>query len=309
MSHPAASISSSDFTIFLQKMGFNRTFVHRANVVWSAIRHDVFGWLRLTRINRQLGTFYALTGVRNMNPRVEGGVVSFDYLGRRLEFDTDGNAAAIAEVFTRGEYDPLLPSIQNCDVVDIGASYGDSAVFFSLNGAGRVLAYEPYPATYAKAVSNVRRNDAQNVQVVNAGVGDTATIRLDAAPIDTISLSMAPSESGVDVPVYSLKQIVEANHIDDACLKCDCEGHEYQIFLNSDRETLRKFKHMIIEYHPGDPASLESKLRDSGFAVAHDKAGLWAGIDLSDSAEVNRSSADNPFVAIGLINALRIGPQ
>jgi FkbM family methyltransferase len=43
-------------------------------------------------------------------------------------------------------------------VVDTGASNGDSAIYFALNGASKVLALEPDPESYALAEENVKVN-------------------------------------------------------------------------------------------------------------------------------------------------------
>jgi hypothetical protein len=51
-------------------------------------------------------------------------------------------------------------------------------------------------------------------------------------------------------------------------LKLDCEGCEYGLILDANRETLRRFKRIIIEYHNGYE-NLCNKLREAGFFVRH----------------------------------------
>jgi len=48
---------------------------------------------------------------------------------------------SILEVFDYGEYEPL--SVEGRVVVDVGAFVGDSAIYFALKGARRVIAIEP----------------------------------------------------------------------------------------------------------------------------------------------------------------------
>ena len=56
-------------------------------------------------------------------------------------------------------------------VVDVGASNGDSAVFFALNGAGRVVALEPDSESFALAEENVRINGLEGrIRLVNAAL-------------------------------------------------------------------------------------------------------------------------------------------
>lgn len=56
----------------------------------------------------------------------------------------------------RGVYNEL--NVEGRDVVDIGAGIGDTAILFSLNGARRVIALEPYPYLYEKAYVNISLN-------------------------------------------------------------------------------------------------------------------------------------------------------
>jgi FkbM family methyltransferase len=58
--------------------------------------------------------------------------------------------------------------------VDVGASVGDTAILFSLHGARRVVALEPYPRLCGEALLNMKANGlADRVVLVNAGLGAT----------------------------------------------------------------------------------------------------------------------------------------
>jgi len=66
-------------------------------------------------------------------------------------------------------------------VVDIGASIGDSSIYFALNGASYVIALEPYPYTFNLAVKNVKVNNLNDkIKILNAGYGgklDTVKVK------------------------------------------------------------------------------------------------------------------------------------
>lgn len=57
-------------------------------------------------------------------------------------------------------------------VLDIGANIADSAIYFALNGAKRVVALEPFPVTYDFALRNVEANGfVDKITIINGGIG------------------------------------------------------------------------------------------------------------------------------------------
>jgi len=67
----------------------------------------------------------------------------------------------IYQVFDCGEYEPS--NVKDRVVVDIGAYVGDSAVYFALRGARRVVAVEPHPGAFAEMLDNIRLNNMESV--------------------------------------------------------------------------------------------------------------------------------------------------
>ena len=57
------------------------------------------------------------------------------------------------EIFEYGDYDAL--NVNGRVVVDVGAFVGDSAIYFALKGAKRVIAIEPHPGAYAEMLENI----------------------------------------------------------------------------------------------------------------------------------------------------------
>lgn len=53
----------------------------------------------------------------------------------------------------------------------------------------------------------------------------------------------------------------------DIILKMDCEGCEYDAILSADRNVLRRFSHILIEYHYGYQ-NLKEKFRLAGFDIS-----------------------------------------
>jgi FkbM family methyltransferase len=60
-------------------------------------------------------------------------------------------------------------SVKDRVVVDVGAFVGDSAIYFTLKGARKVIAIEPHPGAYKEMLDNIRLNNLENIIVpINA---------------------------------------------------------------------------------------------------------------------------------------------
>ena len=199
----------------------------------------------------RLGTFlssgeHLLHRAKSAGIEIKDGVLLFDYKGRKvsLNFNTRDELVhtlhMVSEQFIREQYGML--DVKGRDVVDVGASIGDTAIYFALNGAKHVYAFEPSKSVYDLAVKNVRSN----------GLGDRITMINESCG------------SGGDALPYILRKY----KIGNAVLKSDCEGCEYGLILNADSTVLRSFGQIMLEYHYGY-LDIASKLKISGFAVNH----------------------------------------
>ena len=165
----------------------------------------------------------------------------------------------IVEIFDVEVYKAL-----NCkerDVVDIGAYIGDSAIYFALRGARRVIAVEPHPNAFREMLDNIKLNNLENVVVpLNVGLASKpGKICIEKVDVEgTIGTYHRSGECDVMVPAITLADVVSkygVNH--DAILKMDCEGCEFDVILN-DYEHVRVFKEVVLEYHTS--SELLSKL-------------------------------------------------
>ena len=68
----------------------------------------------------------------------------------------------------------------------------------------------------------------------------------------------------------TLDTIVQEREVEDAVLKLDVDGFEYEIIRFASNETLRRFGLIFIEYHFG-VQDLESKLVEAGFLLQKKK--------------------------------------
>lgn len=116
-------------------------------------------------------------------------------------------------------------------VIDVGGFVGDSALYFVSKGASKVVAYEPVPDYCYLFEQNMKLNSIGNVILHKNAV-------------------------------TSLEEVA----IQDAVLKLDCEGDEYNLLLSASNLTLQKFQEIILEYHNAYPP-LVRRLRDAKFQV------------------------------------------
>jgi len=140
------------------------------------------------------------------------------------------------EVFNYGDYRYI--DVRSRVVIDVGAGFGETAVYFILNGAKHVVAVEPCSDQFRELLENLKLNN-----VVNR-----------VAPINAI-LASKHSKIGVEYPsgkifvdTVTLGDIAKAVDVDGAVLKMNCEGCEYDIILN-DYEHVKIFDEVYLEYH------------------------------------------------------------
>jgi FkbM family methyltransferase len=195
--------------------------------------------------------------------QASGNRVSIDVSLERVGLEVNGvsavfdahcvNAYDMAEVFAMGLYDvpEVLSSLKGRDVIDVGASAGDTALYFVLKGARKVIALEPLPNVAKCADENVRLSGATDkVKVLNAALSDEpVSVPCNYDMLSSRYFSTLKGSGPCKVPGVTLGYLL--NMVDDPyLLKMDCEGCEAQVILGPEREKLRAFEHIILETHP-----------------------------------------------------------
>ena len=223
---------------------------------------------------------------------IEDKLITFLFKGHKLKFIEPWSGDLVA-VFANEEYNFLNPKGEV--VIDIGASIGDTPIYFCVEGAKKVIALEPYPYTFKLLSENVNINGCEEKIIpLNAGYGKDGVIRIDESfmPSTGSDLKESKDEKGRLINLYSLKTILSMFNIKEAVLKMDCEGCEYNL-LNEDRDTIRRFKRIQIEYHYGYE-ELYKYLKDNGFDVKY-----------TEPRDSYNSYALNPNMKVGYIYATR----
>ena len=172
----------------------------------------------------------------------------------------------VRENFVGGAYDDL--DVGGRTVVDVGAGVGDTAILFSLRGAVRVIALEPYPRLYGEALLNIKANGlADRVVLVNAGLGALdGEVCADLSDVG-YSLFRPGGRCDVRVRMYTLRTLIKEFEVEEgSVLKMDCEGCEYETVLNADPGDFAVFSQVIIEYHNGY-SEIKKHLEAAGFST------------------------------------------
>jgi len=172
--------------------------------------------------------------------------------------------STVFQVFNEGDYEQL--DVKGKVVIDIGAYIGNSAIYFALKGARKVIAIEPHFGAFAEMLDNIKLNNMENVIIpINAGLasrpGKICIENVNTS--NTFAIYHRPGDCPITVPAVTLGDLMDRFGIDpnDAVLKMDCEGREFGVILN-DYEHIRLFRELIFEYHSNVNKLLKVLSRD-----------------------------------------------
>jgi len=136
-------------------------------------------------------------------------------------------------------------------VVDVGAYIGDSAIYFASRGARKVVALEPHPGAYEEMLENIRLNSLENIIFpINAGLASRpGKILLEEVDVETTNVTYyKPNDRKGSIPAVTLQDLIKRFDLNNAILKMNCEGCEYDVILN-DYEHVKTFDELIFQYH------------------------------------------------------------
>ena len=116
-----------------------------------------------------------------------------------------------------------------------------------------MIAIEPHPGAYAEMLDNIRLNNMESVIIpINAGLASkSGKICIENVSIDDTSVTYhRPGDCPNAIPAVTLSELISrfSINVDNAVLKMDCEGCEFDVILN-DYEHVRLFRELIFEYH------------------------------------------------------------
>ncbi len=159
------------------------------------------------------------------------------------EFTTSTPSSSLNEIFVEKIYnvEGFVPSPKDT-ICDVGASYGDSSIWWSKVFGARVLAFEPLKDIYKILQSNIILNNVA-VKSFNIALGNGDPIR-SRKERDMLAKSEMPDSN-----------ITETTKLDDLriesldILKIDVEGFELEVLKGAKDTIIRHGPKIIIETH------------------------------------------------------------
>jgi len=163
------------------------------------------------------------------------------------------------------------------NIIDIGMSNGDSSIYFAKNGAKKVIGLEPDVRSFNLAVRNIQSSNVNNTVIplnkaLSVSGGNVELIVYEDSPnansIDAENMVKLKNEKHMEVvESITLKELLDL--FDDEpidLLKMDCEGCEYGVLNNSNKEIFEKIKAIEMEFHTGIQ-NLPEILKENGFII------------------------------------------
>ena len=145
--------------------------------------------------------------IRNIRIDNDSNCISFDYNDQKLTFKDGVFNGDIAGVFFEETYSKL--HITDSIVLDVGANIGDTVIYFALNGAKWIYAFEPFPYSYKSLEYNVNQSPQKyNIIIHNAGCGHHGAVKIDPKYASDERDELRESADGMNIATYSLKDLI-----------------------------------------------------------------------------------------------------
>jgi|SRR5208282_2981811 FkbM family methyltransferase len=250
--------------------------------------------IKASKLLRHVGRTPELLGARRQTPDWLG--VTKRYLeigeaiypcqiplsgGGMVEVHSPGELKVFWQIFVHNCY--TLPA--QCDtILDAGANVGLFSVWAARERPkARIVALEPFPATFQHLERNIQNNGFQDrirpVRYALAGTTGPRPIRSggDSPNKGLVLRGMEDSSDHViEVPCMNLADFLKTEQFETLdLLKMDIEGSEWEVILSTSAAVLHRIRQIIVEYHEVNarfgytPAQLIAHLGSAGHRLTH----------------------------------------
>ena len=196
------------------------------------------------------------------------------------EFSKSTPSKFLREVFVEEIYKiPGFIPRQGDVVIDVGANYGDSSIWWSKVFGAKVIAFEPLENIYRVLLENIKLNDA-GVMPFNLALGT-------GEPIKGISDgSMFTKVQGNEASEFPSRRLDDFSFGKVDLLKIDVEGFETEV-LKGSLETIEKYHpKIILETHTRElKRSCNNILEKVGYELKHQGRKRYPGIEGLDEIQ------------------------
>jgi FkbM family methyltransferase len=175
--------------------------------------------------------------------------------GGSLTLASPAEVKVFWQIFVSGSY--ALP--ERCaTILDCGANVGIFSVWAARQRPrARIVALEPFPATFAALDANIRDNAlTDRVRCVQVGLAAAPGERLIRAAGDSpnrqvvLDETAVAAEQTVAIQCVDLAACLRQHGLDDLdLLKMDIEGSEWEVLLSTPPDVLARIRHIQLEYH------------------------------------------------------------
>jgi FkbM family methyltransferase len=153
-------------------------------------------------------------------------------------------------------------------VIDIGAHIGYFTIYAANKAEqGIVYSIEPYKESLEILKKNLKLNNLTNIESFHAAISKiTESVTLFIDKNNQIGNSIFQTDETTEsekVNSFSLGDFVKNNEIKKIdFLKMDCEGAEFEILLNLDKELIKKINKISVEVHENNNKNSLDELVD-----------------------------------------------
>jgi len=172
---------------------------------------------------------------------------------------------SLVYIYFTNQYSIL--NVKGAIVIDVGAYVGDSAIYFALKGAKKVIAIEPNPEAFKEMLDNIKLNNIEDkIYPINAGlISKIHSNYLDSNSEclivfggineaygiyyrDIVTRNKLGNKCVKAISMADIIKLIPNEDLDNVVLKMDCEGCEFDVISN-DYEHIKLFRQLILEYH------------------------------------------------------------
>lgn len=161
---------------------------------------------------------------------------------------------ALNEVFVDKVYNQLFTDLKKkTTFIDLGGYIGDTSIFASgFKNIDKIIVVEPFPANLNMLRKNIKLNNIKNINIIQSAVAKnkgTSTFFVHPNKGQNSLFKFKSDVEKIMVSKITLSEIIKMVHTKNIILKCDIEGAEYEVLMETSDGILKKFDKIIFEYH------------------------------------------------------------